>query len=113
MTNERWEQFIENAHNVFENVVVTSEDLLDPTGEFAPGTADSAEFTLPGSGRYRVVRENKPVVLEKKMHYSHQQGATARSEYVLSDSEFSHKIKVFKQDEDDEWEEVRPESLGL
>ncbi len=113
MTDERWEQFTETAKNTFLNVVETTEDLLSPTGEYAPGNANILEFTLPASGRYKVVRENKPVVLEKKMHYSHRQGDTARSEYVLSDTDFSHQIRVFKEDDYGEWEEVKAESLGL
>jgi hypothetical protein len=113
MTDERWEQFVETAKSTFQNVVENSEDLQDPAGEFAPGNADIIEFTLPASGRYKVVRENKPVVLEKKMHYSHRQGDTARSEYILSDTDFSHKVRVYKEDEYGEWEEVKAESLGL
>ena len=114
MTNERWEEFIETAQAGFQNVVVTSEDLLSPSGEFAPGNADIVTFTMPGVGKFKVMRENKPVVLEKKMHYSHRQGDTARSEYVLSDSEFSHRVRVFKEaEDDDEWQEVKADSLGL
>lgn len=113
MTNERWEQFIETAQGGFQQVVVTTEDLTDDSGEFAPGTLDVVEFTMPDGVRYKVIRENKPLVLEKKMHYSHRQGDTARTEYVLSDSDFSHKVRVFKEDEDGEWVEIRADSLGL
>lgn len=113
MTDERWEQFIETAKSTFQNVVVNTEDLQDPSGEYAPGSADIVEFTMPGSGKYKVVRENKPVVLDKKMHYSHRQGDTARTEYILSDTELSHKVRVYKEDDYGEWEEVRAESLGL
>lgn len=113
MTNEKWEQFIETAQASFQNVIVTTEDMQDEKGEFAPGTIDSVEFTMPDGTNYKVIRENKPVVLEKKMHYSHRQGDTARSEYILSDTDFSHRVRVFKKDEDMEWEEIRADSLGL
>ncbi len=114
MTNERWEEFIESAQTRFDNVLVTSEDLYNPAGDVIQGTIDVHKFTLAGFGRFKVIRENKPVVLEKKMHYSHRQGDTARSEYLLSDSELSHKIFVYKENpDDDEWEEVKASTLGL
>ena len=115
MTDERWEQFVENAQSKFENVGISAERWEeDRGGELTSGTHNVVEFSLPGTGdRYKVVRENRPAVLDKKQHYSHRQGDTARTEYVLSDTEFSHKMKVYKEDDYGDWEEVRAESLGL
>ena len=112
MTDERWEQFVESSQERFQNVSLTEEDLLDPTGNEVQGTANVLEFSMPNIGHFRVVRENKPVVLEKKMHYSHRQGDTAQTEYVLSDTEFSHKVRVYKE-VDDEWLEISGDALGL
>ncbi len=107
MTDDRWEQFIENAQNRFEDVGISMEKDDE-------GTNNIVEFTMRETGdRYQVVRENRPVVLDKKQHYSHRAGDTARTEYVLSDTEMSHKVKVYKEDNYGEWEEVRAESLGL
>jgi len=111
MTDERWDQFIEMAKGKFQNVSVRQEDLLGPTGE-VQGKSEVVKLTIPGMGDFQVVRENRPVVLDKKMHYSHRQGDTARTEYVLSDTEFSHKVRVYK-DVDDEWEEISADTLGL
>ena len=52
-------------------------------------------------------------MLDKIQHYSHRQGDTARTEYVLSDTEFSHKVRVYQENEYGDWEEVKAESLGL
>ncbi|HEX3096040.1 MAG TPA: hypothetical protein VHQ20_02885 [Patescibacteria group bacterium] len=107
MIDEKWEQFVENAQDKFESVETYPETTED-------GKNDVVEFTLPQAGdRYKVVRENRPVVLDKIQHFSHRQGDTARTEYVLSDTELSHKIRVYKEDNYGEWEEVRAESLGL
>ena len=116
MTDERWEQFVESAQSRFEDVGITMEKWAedDHGNPIEDGTKNVVEFALPGTGdRYQVVRENKPAVLDKKQHYSHRQGDTARTEYVLSDSEYSHKVRVYKEDNYGEWEEVRAESLGL
>lgn len=116
MTDERWEQFVESAQERFENVGVTLEKWHEDAhgNAIENGTKNVVEFTMPGTGdRFKVERENRPAVLEKKQHYSHRQGDTARTEYVLSDTEFSHKVRVYKEDDYGEWEEVRAESLGL
>jgi hypothetical protein len=115
MTDVRWEQFVETAQDRFEDVGISIEKLVDDhDNEVENGTKNIVEFTMPQTAdRYQVVRENRPAVLDKKQHYSHRQGDTARTEYVLSDTEFSHKVRVFKEDHYGEWEEVRAESLGL
>lgn len=115
MTDDRWEQFIETAQDKFEDVGVTAEKWEQDYGDQpASGMDNVVEFSLPTSGdRYKVVRENRPVILDKKQHYSHRAGDTARTEYVLSETELSHKIKVYKENDYGDWEEIRPESLGL
>ena len=47
------------------------------------------------------------------MLYSHRQGDTAHSEYKLSETEFSHRIRVYKEEGFDDWEEVTLDKLGL
>lgn len=115
MTDERWDQFVETAQDRFENIGISRESLEDDKGFLVEnGTRNVVEFTMPGTGEmYKVVRENRPVVLDKKQHYSHRQGDTARTEYILSDTELSHKIRVYKENDYGDWEEVRAESLGL
>ena len=116
MTDERWEQLVALAKQKFEDVkVYTQAWELSETGQpTEEGSKDYLEFFNDKDGyRYRIVRENRPKVLDKKMHYSHRQGDTARVEYVTSDSELSHKITVYREldDYDDEWEEARLEDL--
>ena len=114
MTDEKWEQLVQADQNNFEDVSLTSEDLMKdtPDGPQKEGTQDILEFEKPG-GRFRLVRENRPVILEKKQHFSHRMGDTARTEYKLSESEFSHKLKVYKEVGYDDWEEVTLDKLGM
>lgn len=115
MTDERWEQFVEDGKKRFADMVVLEETWSDDRGdEIQTGTQDAVEFTLPGTtDRYRVVRENRPLVLDKKLHYSHRQGDTAQTQYILSDTELSHKLRVYKEDDYGEWQEVTAGELGL
>lgn len=114
MQDEKWEELIETAKKHFQNVSLTVEDLIKdtPEGEQVEGAQEILEFKNAG-GHFRVVRENRPVVLEKKQFFSHRMGDTARSEYKFSDTEFSHKLKVYKEVDFDEWEEMTLSSLGM
>jgi hypothetical protein len=114
MTDERWQQIVEMVQKNFPDASLSHEDLVmdSPEGPKVQGTKDVLEFENPG-GRFRLERENKPAVLEKVEHYSHRMGDTARTEYKFSDTEMSHKLRVFKEDHYGEWEEVSLDKLGL
>src|SRR6185295_14891224 len=113
MQDEKWQQLVEAAQKHFKNVSLTLEDLIMDTqdGPIKSGTQDVLIFENP-SGRYRLIRENKPVVLEKKELYSHRAGQSAQTQYKFSETEFSHKLRVYKE-VDFEWEEVTLDKLGL
>lgn len=115
MNDDRWQQLVEMAKKNFSGVEITSEDLIMETqdGPIKQGTKDILEFNHPDASRYRLVRENRPVVLEKKQHFSHRMGDTARTEYKHSDTEFSHKLRVYREDRMGEWEEITLDKLGL
>jgi hypothetical protein len=115
MINEKWQQLVEVAQKNFKNVKVSQEDLIVETadGQQKRGTQDILIFDHPAGGRYKLVRENHPVVLEKKEHFSHRAGDMARTEYKFSETEFSHKLRVYKEVDFDEWEEVTLDKLGL
>lgn len=115
MTNERWEQFIELAKQQFSGVEVSTEDLVyqSEDGPQKQGTVDILEFEHKNGDRYRLERENKPKVLEKKMHYAKRATDTAQAEYVFSDTEFTHKLRVYKEGLSGDWEEISLTDLGL
>lgn len=115
MTDEKWEQLVEMVKQNFADVNLYKEDLIMETqdGPIVQGNKDVLEFEHKDGRRYRVVRENRPVVLEKKEHFSHRMGDTARMEYKHSQTEFSHKLKVYKEAGFDEWDEITLDKLGL
>jgi hypothetical protein len=114
MTDEKWEQLVDIAQKNFQHVKLRREDLVmeTPDGPQNQGTQDILEFENPG-GRFQVVRENRPMVLEKKTLYTHRPGDTAHTEYKLSQTEFSHKIRVYKEQGFDDWEEITLDKLGF
>lgn len=123
MQDEKWQQLAEAAQKNFKQVSLVTEDLVMDTpqyhsvrgtqdGPVKQGTQDILIFQSP-AGKFKLVRENKPVVLEKKELYSHRPGQTAQTLYKFSETEFSHKLKVYKEVDFDEWEEVTLDKLGL
>lgn len=115
MQIEKWQQLVDMAQKNFRNVKLATEDLIMDTqdGPIKQGTQDILEFEHADGKRYRLIRENKPVVLEKKDLYSHRAGQTAQSLYKFSETEFSHRLRVFKEVDFDEWEEITLEKMGL
>lgn len=108
MDIDRWEQLKEELKRKFKVVEQATEDLTVATqdGEVVSGHADVLVLQTP-LGKTKLAFEARPVVLEKKEHYSHQQGKSARTEYVFSDTEKSYKLKAYKwNDYDEEWEEI-------
>ena len=114
MTDEKWQALIENVKKNFSEISLNTEDLFAKTseGEVRQGTQDILEFKTP-QGRFKIVRENKPVLLEKKMHFSHRQGDSARTEYKFSGSELSHKIFIFKEDDMGEWQALSTDAMNI
>ena len=114
MQDEKWEELVEAAKKHFKNVSLATEDLIMDTqdGPVKQGTQDILIFENPG-GKFKVVRENRPVVLEKKELYSHRAGQSAQTQYKFSQTEFSHKLRVYKEADFEEWDEVTLDKLGL
>jgi hypothetical protein len=114
MTDDKWQELADLANKQFKNVKVSTEPLMmdTPDGPVSHGTKDILIFDNP-MGRFKLVRENRPVVLDKKLFASHRQGDTARTEYKFSATELSHRLRVYREVDMDEWEEVSADSLGL
>lgn len=115
MTDDKWQELVELAQKHFRGAKLSHEDLVveTPEGPRKEGTQDVLEFQHPSGERYRLIRTNKPMVLEKKELYSHRPGQAAQTQYKFSETELSHKLKVYRQVEFDEWEEITLDSLGL
>lgn len=115
MQDDKWQEIVSMAKKNFRGVKLTTEDLIMDTqdGPIKQGTQDVLEFEHPNGQWYRLIRENKPIVLEKKELYSHRAGQSAQTQYKFSDTEFSHKLRVYRESDMDEWEEVTLDKLGL
>lgn len=114
MDNDRWEQLVLNLKRKFKVLDEQNEDLLVDVGEEKSKQGEqNVLVVLTPLGKMRLVREIRPLVLEKKLHYSHQQGKSANFEYKFSDTEKTYKLRVYKwNDEEDEWIEIKSDSVA-
>lgn len=114
MDTDRWEQIKENIKSKFPILEEGIEDLTVTTanGEIKSGKAEFLVAETP-LGKIKLSYESRPIVLDKKTIYSHRSGQAARTEYEFSDSEFSHKIKAYTwNDDEDEWKEIDAGKFG-
>ncbi len=114
MDTDRWEQVKENIRNKFNVLSEGVEDLTVPTadGDVKNGKVEFLIAETP-MGKIKLAYESRPVVTDKKFIYSHRSGQAGRTEYQFSDKEFSHKIKAYKwNDEDDDWKEIDAAGFG-
>ena len=114
MQDEQWEQLKENIKGKFKVPEENTEDLIVETAE-GPVKQGFVEFLIVETpmGRMKLTRESRPVVLGKKFHYSHRAGISARTEYKFSDTDFTHKLRVYKWNEEyDNWEEIDASAFG-
>jgi hypothetical protein len=113
MQDEKWEELKEETKRKFEVEKIGKEDLtMEVENELIKqGFAEFMIFNSP-LGRIKLSRESRPKVLDKKFIYSHRAGDSARTEYEFSDTELTHKLKVYKSNDDDEWQEIDAETFS-
>lgn len=102
MNDDQWEDFKENLGTRFGSLAIDhqSESREDDVGHTIKSQIESIEFDSE-LGHLKIERVSRPKILDKKSHY-HKSGV-AKVEYVVSDTEMSHKINVYKKDEVGEW----------
>ena len=110
MNAEKWGEIIDLVQDKF-GIIDKGKEALDP----GPGEGEFLIFEGP-IGKMKVVREIKPVVLDRKVHSSRRVGSTTTEEFVYSDTEKYEKLKAYNwSDEDQVWVEMemKPEAFSL
>ena len=112
MTEEKWQDIKGMAKDKFKILEEKTEPLELKTGLTETqeiGTKEVLVFQSP-IGKVKLEYHVKPVVLERKEHYSRRMGATANTEYVLSNNEFVRRMEAYKW-EDDQWQKIDSSSF--
>ncbi|OGY48484.1 MAG: hypothetical protein A3J65_01170 [Candidatus Buchananbacteria bacterium RIFCSPHIGHO2_02_FULL_45_11b] len=110
MTDERWENIIDRIKDNFELTDRHAEDLPEKDGR---GTAEIVEFIGP-LGKMKLERTTQPLLLGKKTLGSKRIGSQTTVEYLYSDTETTHRFRVFRYDEvNDNWQEMAKEKSEM
>ncbi len=114
MDIDQWQQLKDKVTARFPAEEEGEEDLIMDTraGEVKKGTAEFIVITTP-VGRIKLSFQKKPMVLDKKEHFSHRAGEAPRTEYIFSDTEFTYKLHAYKWNErDEDWDEIDAEHFS-
>jgi hypothetical protein len=114
MTQERWDNLTEMIEAKFGIDERHTEELdlgEDAAKKPIKGEKEVIEFQGP-MGKMKLERITKPLVLDKKTRYTRRIGSQTKVDYVYSETEKTHRLKVYRFI-NEEWEEVKADTFGI
>jgi len=107
MHQRKWEDLLDKIEKLFGFVEHTTEEYPERHLTVETAVFDGA------SGRMKLERAVKPLVIDKKVTYSKRIGSEVDVEYVLSEDEFVDTVKLFRWDKlAREWKQMDISALG-
>ena len=107
MHQKKWEGLVDRIEKLFGFIDHTIEEYPERRMPVEPVVFDGA------SGKMKLERSTKPVVVDQKTSFSKRIGGEVSVEYVLSDDEFVDTVKCYRWDRiSREWREVDIEDIG-
>ena len=94
LNDEKWYYLLEEIDRKFGIDERTTEEVPEKHLK-----VETAVFTGAG-GRMKLERSTRDLVLEKQVKYSRRIGGETQEKYLYSDKEKTHKVSLFKWDED-------------
>ncbi len=91
MNDDRWYDLVERLRSSF-GLLREEEEAL----EHGPGKLERVEFDGP-MGRMRLERATRPVVQERRTHYSRRIGGDTSEEFVYAEGEFTHHVTLLRR----------------
>jgi hypothetical protein len=99
MDDEKWYSLLDDLEEK-----LTFEDRGEDAGPYG-ARIEWVIFKSP-MGRMKLERTSKPVILDRKYRYSRRAGTTADEHLVLSETEKTYRVALYKWMEPRGWEEV-------
>ena len=90
MNDDRWYSLVEQIRTKFGLLEEAEHEL-----EHGPGKLELVEFEGP-LGRMRLERVTRPVVKERRTHYSKRIGGETSEEFIYEEGEFSHRVTLYR-----------------
>ncbi len=103
MTEDKWEEIKEMVNKNFE---VFENQVFELSGEQGEGTREELVFNGP-LGKIKLEMVVKPLVINKKTHYSKRMGTSAKVDYITSETEKVRTLFAYKLDPvEDNWVKI-------
>jgi hypothetical protein len=107
MYQGKWEDLLDKIEKLFGFIEHETEEFPERRMTVETVVFDGA------SGRMKLERTVKPVVLESRNIYSKRVGGEATTEYTLSEDEYVDTVHFYKWDRlAREWKQIDPADLG-
>jgi len=107
MRQAKWESLLDQIERQFGFVEHTTEHFEDRRLTVETAVFDGA------AGRMKLERSVRPVVLDKRSHFSRRVGSETTVEYVYSDTETVDTVRLFRWDRlAGEWREMEVSELA-
>ncbi len=108
MNDEKWNNLIDSLETKFgglEKSVINKKELSFAGKEIIT-TVEQIIFDSP-MGKMKIERTTRPAILDKKIHYSHTSNSRGNTEYIYSETEKSHQVKLYKKmPGENDWQEI-------
>ncbi len=107
MNDQRWEEVLRRLDRQFGGL-----EFDEIEDEETRAVTESVVWRSP-HGRMKLTRTTRPMVVDKKLHYSNRAGGGSYVEYVYSDTETTSRIRLYRwSDPADDWEEIDASAIG-
>jgi hypothetical protein len=107
MYQGKWEDLIDKIEKMFGFIEHTTEDYPERRMTVETAIFDGA------SGRIKLERTVKPVVLDTRTTYSKRIGGEVTTDYVLSDDEYVDTVRFYRWDRlAREWKQIDMADIG-
>ncbi|HEX7079115.1 MAG TPA: hypothetical protein VF363_11895 [Candidatus Eisenbacteria bacterium] len=106
MNDQKWEEVLRRLDKLFGNL-----EFDETEEEETQAVTESVVWTSP-QGRMKLARTTRPLVVDKKLHYSNRPGGGTHVEYVFSKTETTSRIRLFRwSDARGDWDEIDASAL--
>jgi len=107
MNDQRWEEVLRRLDRQFGDL-----EFDEIEDEETRTVTESVAWQSP-QGRMKLLRTTRPLVVDKKLHYSNRAGGGTHVEFVYSETETTSRIRLFRWSEPmSDWEEIDASAFG-
>jgi len=90
MNDQRWEEVLRRLDKLFGDL-----EFDEIEDEETQAVTETVVWTGP-QGKMKLARTTRPLVVDKKTHYSNRAGGGTHVEYVYSKTESTSRVKLFR-----------------